>query len=186
MTIATFTINGTDYMSYVDITEINEYYGLDDQHVIYVLTEDEKKVLAIAATRRIDLLHYKGCKSDEAQFTKWPRDPYGMPYDIELATILLMNLIHTDIAFGKVGANNPNIQRIRAGSVEVYYFKPSDVDLLGEALSITDPTVRSLLESYITTSETIKQESTSAGVAYGTGGVSLFKDFPNRYNRGYT
>ena len=184
MTIETFTINGEDYQSYVTVEEADVYYGLDSDHPFLQLTEAEKQVLLVGATRRIDLLHFKGSKQNSDQFLKWPRSPYGFPYDIELATILWANILRTDTSQENVAAANPNISRIRAGSVEVYFFKPTDVDLLGEELTIADPTIRALLAPYLAESDVQGDDDTSGvGGAFGTDGKSLFGDRLYRYER---
>ena len=182
MTIETFTINGEEYQSYVTVEEADTYFSLDSDHPFLALANNEKQVLLVAATRRIDLLHFKGSKQDADQFLKWPRSPYGFPYDIELATILWANILRTDSTQENVAAANANISRIRAGSVEVYFFKATDIELLGEELTIADPTIRSLLAPYLAADDVQSDSTAGIGGAFGTSGRSIFTT-PNRYER---
>lgn len=189
MAVETFTITvnevARDYQSYVSVEEAVTYYSLEDGHAFVALTEVEQQVLLVGATRRIDLAHFKGCKEDEDQFTKFPRTPYGLPYDIELATILLAEIIRTDPTASTPGGFNANIQRIRAGSVEVYFFEPDNKTLIGEEFAIEDPTIRALLRPYIAISD-IKTETETIGTggAFGTDGVSTFNSpLQDQYKR---
>ena len=184
MTLEAFTINATEYQSYDTVEEADNYFALDDEHAWNALTDDEKKVLLIGSTRRIDLQRFKGTKETEDQITKFPRSPYGLPYDVELATILLANILHTDSTQGLRAVTNPYVQRIRAGSVEVYFFKSNDLDLLSEEQAILDPTIRALLKPYLAETE-IVDNSVVTGEAFGTDGESYFS-VPGlyRYPRG--
>jgi len=179
MTIETYTINTKEYNAYVTLMEADKYFCLDIDHSWNSLTEERKSALLVSATRRIDLLRFKSEKSEPDQPLKFPRKAYDLPYDIELATILLANNINIDATQQFVADSNSSIKRVQAGSVEVEFFQTFDIEIKDEENSITDPTIRALLAPYLTTG--IPSEDIDiVGCAFGTDEKSHFADI-NRY-----
>ena len=183
MTIEVYTVNGLKYSGYVSLAEAGNYYSLDVDHAWNALTDDVRKVLIINATRRIDLLRYKSVKTVETQETKFPRKDYDLPYDVELACILLANIINEDPTQQFVADANASVQRVKAGPVEIEFYQTIDVELKNAENSIVDPTIRALLAPYLATSLPIDNSAASSvGASYGTGACSFFED-SRRYHR---
>ena len=66
MTLTTLTVDSIDYQSYASLTEANEYLRVEP--TLYGgwngLSDTEKSIRLISATRRIDLLPWQGHKTD--------------------------------------------------------------------------------------------------------------------------
>ena len=201
MTITVFEIpptDGNDFSSYVSVEEANVYYSLDPDHGWNQITKADpddpsqqiedvqrKEVLLINATRRIDLLHFISAKSEPDQELKWPRINYGLPYDIELATILLANILRTDPAQQFVTSANARLKLVKAGSVEIEYYEPAtlDIDNIELEQTISDPTIRAILAPYLSTGVPVSSaDIADYGAAYGTDSESMFTEL-YRYRR---
>ena len=182
MSIEVFTINAIEYTGYVDLAEADAYYSLNVDHAWNSLADDVQKVLIINATRRIDLLRYKSTRTVKTQETKFPRKEYGLPEDVELACILLASIINEDPTQQFVVDSNANVSRVKAGPVDIEFYKTIDVELKNAENSIVDPTIRALLAPYLATGLPADNVASSVGAAYGTGARSFFED-RRRYHR---
>lgn len=180
MTIETYTINSQEYYAYVEIAEADKYFSLESDNTWNNLEDEQKSILLVLAARRIDLLRFKSQKSEEDQPLKFPRKQFDLPYDIELANILLADNINSDATQQFVADSNSNIKRVQAGSVEVEFYQSFDVELRDEENSITDPTIRALLAPYLTTGLPT-EEVIPTGCAFGTDSESHFTDI-DRYH----
>jgi hypothetical protein len=137
MTIATITISGNNYISYASVAEANVFLVTDPVRATIwnTLTVDQKGINLVAATRRLDGFRYKGEKTgaDNVQDNQFPRTglvyPDGtdvgtteIPYDIEIATILLAGTIASNAEAAQATDSSSNIKKVKAGSAEVEYF----------------------------------------------------------------
>ena len=75
MSLTTLTVDGNDYQSYSSIDEADIY--IRPEPTLYGgwngLSDTEKSIRLISATRRIDMLPWQGHKTDSTQETQWPR-----------------------------------------------------------------------------------------------------------------
>lgn len=203
MTIQQYKIPNTNighvYYSYSTVEEADKYFSLQTNDWNSISSDtDKKKILLVNATRRIDLLRFKSdpikpinpkiimySDSSTKQPLKFPRVGYDLPYDIELACIILAGLINDDPEEQFVTDVNLSVKRIKAGPIDIEFYPTVDIDLVSEERSIADPTIRALLTPYLAlgiTSVITGVDTLEAGAAFGTGGKSMFDDL-YRYPR---
>lgn len=159
MTISTITISTIDYISYASVAEADAYLAVDATRAAAwsALTADQKGANLVAATRRMDLLNWEGAKTGGAdtQDNAWPRTgaTYAdgtavatdeVPHEVEAATILLAGSITLSATNAESGTSGNNTRRVKAGSAEVEYFRPTD----GKALQ--DETAFGLVKQFLT------------------------------------
>lgn len=199
MTITRYDINSQHYYSYSMFEEADKYYSLLTHDWNDISTEDEKKILLINATRRIDLLRFKENPEKEYkpklvqaagnQPLKFPRTRYGLPYDIELATIVLAGNILGDPSQFFASSSATNLKRVKAGPIDIEFYETVNIELSEGELSITDPTLRALLGPYIVVDDSassgITDEILAAGCSFGTDEESSFAD-RDKYHRWLT
>jgi len=139
MSISTITINAIDYIAYASVAEADAYLAVDPVRGAAwdVLTDDQKGARLVSATRRLDLLAWAGEKTGGAsQENAWPRTgvtyPDGtavpddeVPLEVENATILLAGTINLTASAANAGTSGNNKKRVKAGSAEVEYFRPT-------------------------------------------------------------
>lgn len=175
MSITTLTLNGNDYISYASVEEANTLLATDPvRNTIWAaLTNDQKIINLISATRRVDMYEFKGRKTlgDANQNNKWPRAdvlyPDGtplsdnvVPYDVELATILLAGTIASDVEASQNTTSSSNIKKVEAGSTSVEYFRAV------EGLPSQDETAYNFLIPWLATSSATHTENKSFGFAF--------------------
>ena len=198
MTITRYDINSQAYYAYSSFEEADKYYSLTEHTWKDIAETERKEILLINATRRIDLLRFKSSPEKEYkpklvmaagnQPLKFPRVEYGLPYDIELAAIILAGNIHVDPTQSLIASTNTNLKRVKAGPIDIEFYETINIELTDGELSIVDPTIRALLGPYIvvdnvTSSDT--GEILAAGCSFGTGEKSSFAD-RDRYHRWIT
>lgn len=192
MSITTIVIGGLNYVSYASLLEANQYLLVDPTRsdAWAALSDDQKGENLVAATRRLDLLRWAGEKSDGAsQPNAWPRTgvtyPDGtavsttdVPLEVEQATILLAGSIALDATNSEAGTAGSNVRRVRAGSAEVEFFRPT---IPGPALQ--DETAFQLVRPFLGSSSAL------FGAATGTSGDNTDTAFCDRtapgLNEGY-
>lgn len=195
MSITTITIGGEDYTAYASVAEADAYLAVDPVRATTwtAKTIDEKGGLLVAATRRLDPLPWGGEKAGGAtQENAFPRDGLtyadgtdatdtDVPYEVEVATILLAGTIAITPASSGVGSSGNNKKRLKAGSAEVEYFVPT----AGKPLQ--DETAYAWIKQFLTGSGSSTTASTGAK-AYGTCDTSTFDKDQLGYglNRGYS
>lgn len=199
MTITRYDINSQHYYAYSSVGEGDKYYSLITNDWNDITETDRKKILLINATRRIDLLRFKSTPVKEykpklvqatsSQPLKFPRVGYDLPYDIELATIILAGSIHGDVTGQFISSVNTNLKRIKAGPIDIEFYETVDIELAEAELSIIDPTLRALLAPYIISDNISTGASTDevlgGGCSFGTDEESSFAD-RNKYHRWVT
>ena len=140
MSITTITIATVDYVSYASVAEADAYLAVDPVRGTKwgTLTVDEKGAKLVAATRRLDLLKWKGAKTgdDATQLNQWPRTglvyPDGsnvstteVPDQIANATIILAGSIAINAAASTAGSSASNKKKVVAGPVQLEFFRPT-------------------------------------------------------------
>ena len=199
MTITRYDINSQHYYSYAMFEEADKYYSLTEHTWKDITEEDRKKILLINATRRIDLLRFKSTPEKEykpklvqavgSQPLKFPRVGYGLPYDVELAAIILAGNIHVDPTQSLVASTNTNLKRVKAGPIDIEFYETVNIELTEGELSIVDPTIRALLGPYIVLddapSDTDTEGVLGGGCSFGTDEESSFAD-RDKYHRWVT
>ena len=169
MSITTITINTIDYIAYASLVEANIYLAADPTRSAAwnALTDDQKSINLVAATRRLDLLEYSGEKTGgRTQEREWPRTgatcdgvdigtTTDVPIEIQNATALLAGSITLDATASNAGTSGSNIERVKAGSAEVQFFSPQ------QGVAVQDQTVFNLVQCLL-------QGNTGAGAGFGS------------------
>lgn len=137
--IQTITIGSVNYTANASVAMADEYLAVDPVRGARWATKstDQKGGLLVAATRRLNLFSYKGEKTGgSAQVDAWPRTgvtyPDGtpvpdteIPLDVVNATILLAGTMAISAAAANAGGSGSNKKKVKAGSAEVEYFRPT-------------------------------------------------------------
>lgn len=138
MTITTITISTVSYTSYASVLESTSYLAVDPVRSAAwaLLTTDQKGANLVAATRRLDMLDWMGTKTSPSQENQWPRTgvtyPDGtavsttaVPIEVQNATCLLAGTIAMNSSASESGTSGNNKKRLKAGSAEIEYFRPT-------------------------------------------------------------
>ena len=182
MTLTVLDVGGVDYESYASVTEADNIIAVDPVRMSAwaALSEDDKKIYLIAATNRLDLLGWQGSKTGGAsQEHAFPRsglqyadgsavDDSTIPDIIARGTSLLAGSIAIRPAQADEGTSAQAISAIKAGPVEIEYFR-RDQSVRGTPLQ--DETVWRLVLPWLETGAAIL-----APVVTGTDGGSSFTD----------
>lgn len=156
MTLSTITLSTQDFISYASVAEADRLMLVDPVRGPRWATRtvDQKGAALVAATNRLDLFGYKGSKTGSPQPNQFPRtgivDRDGVvvpddevPTDIATATIYLAGSIATKPAAAGMSGSGSNNKRVKAGSAEVEFFKPT----AGKPLA--DETAYALIQWYL-------------------------------------
>ena len=188
MSLTTLQVNNEDYVSYADIDEADTALAVDPvrSSVWGALDEDEKRINLIAATFRLDLLSWLGEKTGGAeQHNAFPRTGLsyqdgtdvpddGLPYDVQVASILLAGNIATDATQSAIGRAEANVRRLRAGSAEIEFVGRANAE---ENLNqLSDMTIQALVKRWLA----------GSGIATGIGNAAYGTDEQSqslRYDR---
>lgn len=150
MTLSTITISDNDFLSYASVAEAAAYLVADPNAAAWVALSDTLKgQYLVLATRRMDLISWKGTKTVASQATQWPRtgvtygttnsvtvDPATIPIELQNATIALAVSIHTDSANAGI-AEPVQIRVVKAGSTMVEFSRPTPNSPLGDRTAFT-------------------------------------------------
>jgi len=191
MTITTIIISAVNYTSYASVAEADDYLAVDPVRKVTweALSNDDKGLNLVAATRRLDLLIWQGEKTGgSSQENKWPRTgvsfPDGsavstteVPQEVENATILLAGSIAISAKVAEQGDSGTNTKRVKAGSAEVEFFRQQ----AGKPLQ--DETAFQLIVIF---TEAAATSDALGPLATGTDGESTFTDIDQfGRNRGF-
>lgn len=172
MSLSTVDVNGVTHGVYATVAEADGHLAVDPTlgPIWAAKTEEQKKVLLVASTRRLDMLDWVGEKAGgSAQKNAWPRKgvkyPDGtdvpddeLPYEVEVACSLLAGAIAQDPKKANAGSSGSNIKAVGAGSARVEFFRPTD------GVPLQDPTVFGLVAFYLSSGQ---GGGLAAGVGYG-------------------
>lgn len=157
----TITIGSDNYEAYVEVADVDSYAnGSLNATAWDDLTEDDKGRAVVTATRWIDSQCWQGEKADPVQELAWPRIINGETVDVEpkiaLATELLSILTAAnpelpDQMTGNVAvAADGGTKRLKAGSVEIEYFRKLNFTVYGNGTVAPFPqSVMSLIGAYL-------------------------------------
>lgn len=182
MSITTITISGNNYISNASVAEADAYLAVDPVRGTSwaALTNDQKGSRLVAATRRLNLLDWAGEKTGgAAQQDAWPRTgvtyPDGtavpdneVPQEVEDATILLAGTINLTASASQAGSSGSNKKRVKAGSAEVEFFRPT------AGAQLQDETAWALAKMFLGSADTSMTTSTTGQRATGTCETSSF------------
>ena len=190
MSLSTIQISGEDYVAYASVAEADIALAVDPtrKSTWEALTDDNKGIDLVAATRRLNLLLWQGAKTGgAAQVNAFPRSGLSykddtpvpddaIPKDLERASILLAGSIASTPAQADAGTSGSAISRVKAGAAEVEFFRQQET-VTGKP--VQDETVFELVRQWLKG----RASSTAVGaMASGTGGKSQFEE-TNRYGR---
>ena len=160
MSLTNFEIpagSGNDYPSYATIAEADIDLAIDPLRAAAwdALPSDEAKERhLVAATRRLDLLSWKGEKTNPNQTADWPRtgiegiDPTSIPRAIEEACALLAANVSIDNTQSTVvGASN--IKRVKTKTTDTEFF--TNTTTLAVNTLIDDPHIHELIKDLLRT-----------------------------------
>lgn len=152
----TVAINGTDYDVYVSVADVDVYAdGSLTADEWQALVADDKARVLVSVTRWIDSQCWKGEKLDPLQPLAWPRT-VGDIATIELAVTQLAVLLAAnpelaDQSMGLVAVSaDGGIKRLKAGSVELEYFRALNFTVYGSgAVSPFPAGIMNLIGSWL-------------------------------------
>lgn len=139
MSLSTITISTIDYVAYASVAEADAYLAVDPTRSATwaALTTDNKGKYLVAATRRLNLLSWKGEKSGGGtQADAWPRTGVSyvdgtavtntdVPLEVEQGTILLAGYIALKPTASSVAPVTGDKSYVRAGSAAVGFYRPT-------------------------------------------------------------
>lgn len=172
------TIDSVAYDTYRTLAQANEYLNasITSQAVAWrAATDDTKRRALVEATRYLDTILWKGNKTDEDQELEWPRSNTGVdglgtteiPVGINKACMELAAMFISDSDL-RSNLDQVDAKRLKAGSVEIEYFRGSTVQTRTALPKTIVPYVRALIAA----------TRTAGLTAYGT---SRQTDFDNDY-----
>jgi hypothetical protein len=179
MSLTSLTIGGLEYVSYATVAEADGRLAVDPLRspTWAPKTTDEKSVLLVASTNRLDLLNWAGEKAGGAsQKNAWPRTgvtyPDGtpvpsdaVPYEVETACSLLAGSIAMDAKKSGAGSSGgSNVKAVGAGSARVEFFMPA------QGVALQDETAFALVKAFLSSA---LSDSVGFGMASGTGAKGL-------------
>jgi hypothetical protein len=156
VTATTITINSVDYASNATVQEADDYLAVDPVRGATwaaIASDDTKGAHLVAATRRISLLSLDSTID-------------GYDQALEDATILLAGSIAIDAANAGTGTSGSNTKRVKAGSAEVEFFRPTT------GVALKDEDAFAILRPYLL--------STGSGLFGGKTGCDTASQFTDR------
>lgn len=139
--MATITIDGTDFDTYVDLDAANTYLKgqISAASWLAETDEDQKARAIVSATRFIDRQRWQGTKTDSAQAHAFPRQGLtyadsgdavasdSVPQEVLDATCELASALLDGSEVQTNTQPNSNLtQSLKAGSVAISYFRGDD------------------------------------------------------------
>lgn len=133
----TVTINDNTYDVYVSVAEVDTYAaGSLTADAWQAMVADDKARVLVSVTRWIDSQCWRGDKVDPLQPLAWPRTVGDIAVVelavTQLAVLLAANPELADQSMGLVTvAADGGIKRLKAGSVELEYFRAMNFTIYG-------------------------------------------------------
>ena len=134
----TITIGANNYSAYIDQADADAFLAADASRYVAwaALSDDQKKINIVTASRRLDRLNWKGTLTDPTtpQPLAWPRDSVGVsglddgetPQAVLDACAFLAGDLALDSSEADKLNQGKNIKAVGAGSARVEFFKPTD------------------------------------------------------------
>lgn len=157
MSLTIITIYDIDYVAYATLEEADARLAVDPVRgpAWRNLDAIARKIAIVAGTNRLDLLIWKGSKTGGAeQRNAWPRTgvtypdgtpvpPDALPYEIEVACILLAGSIASDPTIADIGSTASNIKKLQAGRASIEYFRNE------QGVPLQDETVFDIIQWFL-------------------------------------
>lgn len=141
--MATVTIDSVNYFSYISAAAAISYLAADSGAANWRAADTDVQARAlVSATRWLDRLSWSGDKTDDDQDNAWPRDGITGVEDDETpqavidACALLASAIVDGLNANTNTAAGGGTKRLKADTVEIEYFRPTDEAVLPLPLSI--------------------------------------------------
>ena len=164
--MATITISGNNYTSYATVADADTFLLVDAGYDTWnALSTDAKGKNLILASRLIDSQSY--IDSCDTQAERLALD------DFKIICILIAKAVVIDGNTEILGSTVPeqDIDTMKAGSVEINYFRDFTSFSLGRYVTRWTPTIYALLAKYL------KSGSVGLGFSNGTGGTITISDY---------
>jgi hypothetical protein len=133
------TIGANSYDVYAGLDVADVYLAADPNAAVFIAgTDDQRGQWLVSATRILNRQYWLGEKTDGTdQVDAWPRTGTGVdgvdedtiPQDIIDACCELASAIANGTDWSNTQSTANNQKRLKAGSVEVEYFRPGDPSL---------------------------------------------------------
>jgi hypothetical protein len=134
------TVGGSDSTSFVTVEEADAYFSVHPfGENWFELDQSQKESYLMMSTRSISALCWTGQATSPDQALAWPR--VGMvsttgypipdnviPKEIKYMTMELAFRTYSEGSTGSSSTGDQGLKRVKAGSVEVEYFNPGDVE----------------------------------------------------------
>lgn len=189
----TVSIQGQDYDVYADVSDGDLYFNADvsPYGVAWRAADaDDKARGLVTGTRFIDAQSWKGSKTGGAsQVNAFPRtglfyadadrtpvDPDTIPPEVETATIQLAGWFMEGTAAQNSANAASGTKRLKAGSVEIEYFRAFSFSGIGGAGPNLPPFFIDLLGLWLEGGGVV---TNSGARAFGTCGKTAFRRNPN-------
>ena len=188
MSLTNLAINGVSYLGYASVDEADLHFAVDPVRgsAWLALTDIQKSINIVSATRRIDLEDAPGLKTDPAQLAAYPRagivcdgvpvPENEVPLPVVNATIVLAGSLPSDASVTSAGsgggASSAYILRVKAGSAEVEFATGEQIQKTSFSLAVRAPDAFALLRCILDGSSS----NVGYGSASGTGAQSGFVD----------
>lgn len=181
--MASVTIEGVEYETYASVADADAYYNADSNGESWRSADvDTKSRALVTATRWIDSQCWKGEKLDPAQPLEFPRTE-GSIEAIVQASIMLAGMLVVDPTLwstlsGATVAADGGTKRLKAGSVEIEYFRKLNFTVWGGGISIFPRNIMAMIGEWLCGASD-GLASYAGSIAFGTGKPTHFK--PNRF-----
>ena len=186
MTLSSLDISGAQYSAYASVDEADlELVVAPARSAAWVAhTGDLKKILLVAATRRLDLLRWRGTRAGgAAQANAFPRaglyyedgtsvDSAVIPDALVRATAYMAATIGEDNAASGAGqsASVGAIKSVKAGSARVEFATPTSSQNTADPKPVQDETVFELIARWL------ESEAGPTGAGVGAAAFGLCED----------
>lgn len=177
--MATVTIGSTDYTTYSDVADADEYFnGSSNFSEWAAFTDDEKARGLVSSTRLLDRQSWQGAKEDECQPLAFPRTGLStcsgdaldvddtLAFAVEASQLLALDILNEESVETSLSTEDLT-KRLKAGSVEIENFRAQ----LGTNTRFPIP-VMELIGCFLAGSAAV-----AGSIATGTDGVALDDDF---------
>ena len=176
MSLTTITIGTNDYQSYASVAEADVELAVDLQRRTYwgALSDDDKGLRLVAATRRLDALAWAGERASDSQANEWPRvnmsptPSADIPPELEKATALLAGDLAVDVSGAPASATDDSVVQMQTvGPTSVSYFSRR-IERTAQHQPIGAPSALACIAQWL------QARGIAAPESYGTDGESEF------------
>jgi len=177
--MSTVTIGATDYTTYSDVVEADEYFNGSTRVADWAaFSDDEKARGLVSSTRLLDRQVYQGAKEDSDQSQEFPRtgltscqgvalEPEETtPFAVEASQLLALDILSGEST--ETSATTEDLtKKLKAGSVEIENFRASSNTATRFSLAVME-----LIGCLLSSGSTI-----TGSISTGTDGEAVDNDF---------